>query len=161
MDVNEEIIVEWLHLCKQQFTIEDIKFKVPHNYSDIDILAVDKNGNYYDYEIKWRSAYSVGKKSEKEEINEFIYSLLRKERIKRINEIIGNKPVNHIIISTYKHFGKSEDKRKRIIRRFNKKKIKVLFFEDIVPELYAIVKLEGRYDSPVLQTIRMLKYFKL
>lgn len=26
-DVNEQIVKEWLHLCKEQFTIENIKFR--------------------------------------------------------------------------------------------------------------------------------------
>ena len=88
MDVNEEIVKEWLHICKKQFTLENIRFKVygskgGSNYSDIDILAVDKDGNYYDYEIKWRSVYSLGA-TDKESIDAFIKQVLRKERIEKI-----------------------------------------------------------------------------
>ena len=28
MEVNEIIVKEWLHVCKKQFTLEDILFKV-------------------------------------------------------------------------------------------------------------------------------------
>jgi len=37
MDVNEENVTEWLNLCKNKFTMENIRFKVPYNYGDIDI----------------------------------------------------------------------------------------------------------------------------
>jgi hypothetical protein len=46
-----------LHIHKKQFTLENIRFKVygskgGSNYSDIDILTVDKDENFYDYKIK-------------------------------------------------------------------------------------------------------------
>ena len=165
MDVNEEIVKEWLHICKKQFTLESIRFKVygpkgGSNYSDIDILAVDKDGNFYDYEIKWRSVYSLNA-TDKESIDAFIKQVLRKERIEKIKEIIGEKTCKHIFITTKQLFGRSETKRKLIIEEFNKRNIKIIFFEDIINELVAHIEIKGRYDSPILQTIRMLKYFKI
>jgi len=165
MDVNEEIIIEWLHNCKQQFTIDSIKFKVygpkgGSNYSDIDILAVDKNGNYYDYEIKWRSVYSLVA-TDKEKLKAFINQVIRKERIAKLKEFIGNKSCKHIFITTHQLFGRSEKKRKIITKEFNKRNIEIIFFEDIIKELLDKIEIKGRYDSPILQTIRMLKYFKL
>ena len=165
MDVNEEIVKEWLHICKRQFTLESIRFKVygpkgGSNYSDIDILAVDKNGNFYDYEIKWRSVYSLNA-TDKESVDAFIKQVLREERIEKINEIIGDKLCKHIFITTKQLFGRSETKRKLITEEFNKKDIEIVFFEDVINELVAHIEIKGRYDSPILQTIRMLKYFKI
>lgn len=165
MDVNEEIVREWLHLCKNQFTIDNIPFKVwgpkgGSNYSNIDLLATDTNGVYYNYEIKWRSAYSLSGQN-KEEIKYFIEQVLNKERLKKIKEIIGGGPLRHVFVTTYKHFGMGEEKRKRVINEFNKKDIAVLFFEDIIIDLVKRIDTVGRFDSPVLQTIRMIKYFDL
>lgn len=98
-DVNEEIVVKWLNLCKKQFTIGNIVFKVPRNYSDIDILAVDSEGHYYDYEIKWRSAWSIGA-TDKETIGNLIYQMKRIERVEKIRRITGEKDYKKIFITT-------------------------------------------------------------
>ena len=95
MDVNEEIVREWLQLCKKQFTIDNISFKVSgpkggSNYSNIDLLAIDTEGNYYDYEVKWRSTNSIGA-TDKETVEGFLEQLFRNERIDTIKSIIGNK----------------------------------------------------------------------
>jgi len=165
MDVNEEIVVKWLNICKRQFTIENIAFKTfgpkgGSNYSDIDILAVDKDDKYYAYEIKWRSVYSLGG-TDKESLESFINQVTRKEREEKIKEIIGNKPYKKIFVTTKTLFGKSEKKRNSIEQEFIKKGIEVLYFEKIIKELTDKITIKGRYDSPILQTIRMLKYFNL
>lgn len=164
MDVNEEIVVNWLNLCKEQFTIENIRFKVfgpkgGSNYSDIDILAVDKNGKYYDYEIKWRSVYSLNA-TDGETLEAFINQMLRKERVEKIKEIIGKKQYEKIFITTKRLFGRSSEKRNFIEKEFKKKGIKIIYFEELINELVDKIEIKGRYDSPILQTIRMLKYFE-
>jgi len=164
MDVNEEVVKQWLHICKKQFTIENIRFKVygskgVSNYSDIDILSVDVDGNYYDYEIKWRSVYSIGA-TDKEELGSLIHKMLRTERIEEIKKIIGDKPYKKIFITTKQMFGKTVKKRNHFIREFKKKGIEIKFFEDIISELVGKIDLKGRYDSQITQTIRVMKYFK-
>lgn len=158
-DVNEEIVVKWLNLCKKQFTIENIVFKVPRNYSDIDILAVDNEGCYYDYEIKWRSAWSIGA-TDKETSGNLILQMKREERVEKIRKIIGKKDYKKIFVTTKQFFGK-EEKRKSIEEEFKKEGIEVIYFEEIIKELSEKIKIKGRYDSPILQTIRILKYFDL
>ena len=165
MDVNEEIVVKWLNLCKRQFTIENISFKVfgskgGSNYSDIDILAVDNKGNYYAYEIKWRSVYVLSMTNQ-EILKGFINQITRKEREEKIKEIIGNKSYKKIFVTTKGLFGRSESKRKIIENEFTKNNIEVIYFEEIIKELVNKITVNGRYDSPILQTIRMLKYFGL
>lgn len=163
MDVNEEIVKEWLHTCKRQFTIEGIRFKTfgkkgGSNYSNIDILAVDTNGIYYDYEIKWRSVYSIGA-TDKEGVENFISQMTRPERIETIHGIIGNKLYRKVFVTTMDHFGKTEKKRKSISDQFKNANIELIYFEDIVKDLVEKVETYGIYDVPILQTIRMLKKF--
>jgi hypothetical protein len=55
--------------------------------------------------------------------------------------------------------GKTDAKRKKLEAFFRKKDLSILYFEDIIPQLLEKVLVTGRYDSPILQTIRMLKYF--
>lgn len=165
MDVNEKIINEWLHLCKNQFTITNISFKVygpkgGANYSNIDILAVDENGNFYDYEVKYRSVYSIGT-TDKETIKSLIKQVTRKERVKRIKEIIGKKSYKKILVTTKIFFGKKEEKIEGFIKKFQKHKIEVLFFDNVIPELVKKITILGRYDSETLQIIRMMKQFKI
>ena len=115
MDVNEIIVEEWLRLCENQFTITNIPFKVfgpkgGSNYSNIDIFAVDRKGNFYDYEIKWRRIYSLGA-TDKETVESLIKQLKRRERVSRIRELIGQKPYKKILITTKVFFGKKKEKR--------------------------------------------------
>ncbi|MEM3369611.1 MAG: hypothetical protein QXE90_02025 [Candidatus Micrarchaeia archaeon] len=165
MDVNEEIVKEWIHSCKQQFTIDDLQFKVygskgGSNYSNIDILAVDKSGNYYAYEIKWRSRFTISK-SNKNKIKKFLSQLIRKERNAKIKSIIGNRKINHVLVTTHQLLGRSREKREYMEKQFIKRGITIVYFEDIFRELIQKIEVNGRYNSPVMQTIRILKYFKL
>ena len=41
MEVNEKIVKEYIKLVKGWFYMTDISFPVPHNYSNIDLLAYD------------------------------------------------------------------------------------------------------------------------
>jgi len=59
-EVNEEILEQYLKIVKGWFYIGDIPFTVPYNYSNIDVLGYDPTENqYYDFEVKFRSAYSL------------------------------------------------------------------------------------------------------
>ena len=80
MDVNEEIVIQYIKLIKKWFYMTDISFEVPHNYSNIDLLAYDpENNKYYDIEVKYRSAFSLTLKdmNENAEFLKFVYQLLR------------------------------------------------------------------------------------
>ena len=163
-DVNEIIVSNWLKLCKKQFTMENISVKVEgdkggSNYTDIDILAVDREGNYYNYEIKWRSVFVLPSTDEKH-FPGYVKQLKRLERMKEIKRLTGTTKVKHFFVTTKNHLGKKEEKRQIFIDKFKKECIEVLFFEDIVCELVEVIKINGRYDSEVLQTIRMLKFFE-
>lgn len=165
MDVNEEIVRTWLQLCKNQFTMDDITFKVYRKksgkggggHSNIDILAVDNKGIYYDYEVKWRSRQSIGATS-RETPEALIAQMINKERDKKIKSITGRKSCKKIFITTHIFFRKRKEEMEIM---FKDRGIKVLYFEDIIPELINTVNKKGRYDSPILQTIRMLKHFDL
>ena len=162
MDVNEQIVKEWLCLCKKQFAIENVLFKVPRNYSDIDILAMDKKGDIFDYEIKWRSAW----KMDQEFIDKICSDFDRPERIKKIEDIIGKSKRNKILITTKFTLGQTLKKKQETENFsknksfFEKNKIEVIFFEDILKELIGEIDKNGRYNTPISQTIRMLKYFE-
>lgn len=165
MDVNEEIVKQWLHRCKLQFTIENVTFKTfgkkgGSNYSNIDILACDTNGQFYDYEIKWRSVYSLSA-TENEEPEAFVNQMCRSERIEKIKEIIGNKPYEKVFITTEKMFGKSSKKRKKLESLFEQNGISIYYFENIINELVSSISEKGKYDNETLQIIRMFKIFNL
>jgi len=115
---------------------------------------------FHDYEVKWRSQFTVSV-ANKKRINEMINRVLRKERLDKIGEIIGNQSCEHIFVTTRQHFGRTEKKRNHVKRQFEKHGIEIRFFDDIIRQLVSKIEVKGRYDSPILQTIRMLKYFKI
>lgn len=165
MEVNEEIIEQYLKL-KRFFYIHDIKFKVwgdkgGSNYSNIDFLAISPNGDFYDIEVKFRSKYklTVGSKASEKWIQNLAEQITRKERIEEIKKYSNKKP-KKIIISTHVCFGKKSEKRKVIEEKLRSKvkgyDLEFWYFEDIIPFLRKETGPHGRYDSPILQMIRLL-----
>lgn len=166
MEVNEEIVEQYLKL-KKFFYIHDIQFKVwgkkgGSNYSNIDFLAIDKRGKLYDIEVKFRSKYRVtkGSKSSKKWIDDLVNQLKRKERSEEIKKYTDKKSTK-IIISTHQCFGRKVETRQNIERvikdKLKESKVIVWYFDDIINELKKYVGKYGKYDSPILQMIRLLK----
>ena len=159
MDVNEKIVNEWLNLCKNRFTIQDIKFKVyglkgGSNYSNIDILATDGK-NYYDYEVKWTSAYGTpNTENGLKELREVVSQIYREGRKEKIKEYTNGESSQHFVVLSRNRFTKDDSYVKKL---FNENDIIVLYFEDVVKELADKIGLKGRYDSEISQIIRMLK----
>lgn len=161
MDVNEKIVEEWVRRCKRQFTIINIHFKVTgpkggSNYSDIDILGLDAKGNVYDYEIKWRSTPWVGT-TQKETLEALAGQLLRKERTREIQNITGKKPDHRILITPKLMLEASRKRYEKLLAEFKKESIEIIFFETVLDELILSVNSKGRYDSEILQLIRMFR----
>ena len=162
MESTEQIIEEYLRFVKKWFYLTDIKFKVPGNYSNIDLIAIaDIKDESYDIESKFRSAYHFNI----DEIKDITKQLLRKERQEKIKEFTKRKPIKVLVI--YKEcFGKEKTgKFQKLVKQFHKKikrngfKSEIWFIEDIIELLRAEIKKsgdKGRYDSAVLQTIRLI-----
>lgn len=168
MDVNEEIIEQYLKIIKKWFYMTDISFKVPHNYSNIDLLAyAPKTRRYYDIEVKFRSAFTISLTNIKKDKDfaKFINQFLKSERHKEIEKIIGRQNLTKVFITTYKLFGKSKSKREKIEKEFKKRILKngfkseIWYFDEILPELVQNTVLNGKYNTELLQTIRLLKTY--
>ena len=165
-DVNEEIIEQYLKIVKKWFCVVDIPFKVPQNYSNIDILAYDpKIDKYYDIEVKFRSAYSVTNNGK--DIIWLVeqFSKYKNAREKKLKEYTGRKKAEKILITTRIVMGKSSKKRIGMESDFKKYmkdegyKSHVWYFDDLIPKLVESVDTTGRYNTQLLQTIRMLKVY--
>ena len=165
-EVNEEILEQYLKVVKKWFYIGDIPFAVPSNYSNIDVLGYDPlKKRYYDFEVKYRSAYSMtnnGKDIEylTEQFNEY-----RNQREAKISEYIGNKETIKTIVTTKTMMGKSEAKRAFMEKDYKDKmqklgyKCDIWYFDDMIPELIRNVEKKGRYNTQLLQTIRLIKVY--
>jgi hypothetical protein len=162
MEVNEKIVEEYIKTVKEWFYMADISFPVPHNYSNIDLLAYDhRNDIFYDMEIKYRSAYQLPQK-DSERRDDLIEQLIRPERQEKLKEIIGgNKTIKKIFVTTKKHFGKGDINEKYFISELEKEgfKCEVWYFDDIIPELYDRLDLKGHYNTELTQTIRLIKTY--
>lgn len=168
MDVNEEIIIQYVKLIKKWFYMTDISFQVPHNYSNIDLLAYDPaNKKYYDIEVKYRSAFTLSLTNIKKdkEFTRFVNQFLRPERAKKTKEIIGNKKPTKVFVTTHRLFGKTKKKREQIEQEFKKKILKkgfdceIWYFDDIIPKIFDSVEKTGRHNTELIQTIRFIKTF--
>jgi len=156
MDVNEEIVKAWLHNCKKQFTIENVPYpKKGSNYGDIDILAVDANGQFYDYEIKGMFSYSLNRSYYGWLINQIVNI----ERENQVRSIIGRRAYNRVFVANENFLGKRKGNVK--LHHFLKKHgIVVITLETVIKDLVSSATSEGpKCDSQVMQTIRWLKEF--
>jgi hypothetical protein len=168
-EVNEEILEQYLKVVKKWFYIGDITFTVPHNYSNIDVLGFDPIAKkYYDFEVKFRSAFSLTNDGEGKGISYLVdqFEKYKDQREEKIREFIGRSKTIKVVVTTKKMLGKSEAKRSEMETTFHNKmkalgyKSEIWYFDDMIPTLVERVDVKGRYNTQLLQTIRMLKIYE-
>lgn len=167
MDVNEEIVEQYLKIVKKWFYMSDIAYKMKHNWGNIDILAFDPVENlYYDIEVKFRSRFKLHLPSfdSNPEKDKFINQLAGEERNVKIQEII-HTTARKIFVTTHSLFGHKEENRREIETRFkNLLKSKgfeceVWYFDDIIRKLVDQTNVKGKYNTQLIQTIRLIKTY--
>ena len=166
-EVNEEILEQYLKVVRRWFYIGDITFTVPHNYSNIDVLGFDPIANvYYDFEVKFRSAFSLTNDGEGISYLVDQFEKFKDQREGKLREFIGQCKTIKVVVTTKKMLGKSEVKRSEMERTFHEKmkalgyKSEIWYFDDMIPKLVERVDVKGRYNTQLLQTIRMLKIYE-
>ena len=165
-EVNEEILEQYLKVVKQWFYIGDIPFVVPHNYSNIDVLGYDpKNNKYYDFEVKFRSAFSLTNNGKSIDYLVEQFSKYKKLREGKLKEYIGGRKTIKVVVTTYKMMGKTTEKRNNMEKDFKAAmkregfNSQVWYFDEMIPLLVENVSEKGRHNTQLLQTIRMLKIY--
>ena len=164
MEVNEEIIEQYLKFVRGWFYISDISFRVPRNYSNIDLLAFDpKSGNYFSLPAKSRRGGDQSLSS----VDKLVAQFTSRNRAKRLSQYTNGKKPRKILVTTKRMFGRSETKRAAMERAFRAmlkqkghRRVEVWYFDDIIPKIVASVHRRGRYNTELLQAIRMIKDFQ-
>ena len=166
MEVNEEILEQYLKVVKKWFYIGDISFKVPHNYSNIDVLGYNpKNKKHYDFEVKYRSAYSLTNNASSIKYLTDQFRKYHRQRENKLKEFVGTSEIIKVMVTTHTMLGKSLKKRNEMENKFYKKmaslgyKSEIWYFDEMIPLLVKHVDKSGRYNTQLLQTIRMLKTY--
>ena len=165
-EVNEEILEQYLKIKKKWFYVSDISFVVPHNYSNIDVLGFDPATNkFYDFEVKYRSAFSLTNNGKDIDYLVTQFSKYKDQREKRLAEYTNSQPITKVIVTTKKMLGLSEGKRSEMEDTFHERMKKegfvseIWYFDEMIPELVSCVEESGRYNTQLLQTIRLLKVY--
>lgn len=165
-EVNEEILEQYLKVKKHWLYAGDIPFKVKHNYSNIDVLGFDPEADaYYDFEVKYRSAFSLTNDGKSIDYLVDQFDKYRDEREAKLLEFTHGKPTTKIVVTTYKMLGMSKSKRTAMEKAFHTKmkalgfKSEIWYFDEMIPELVKCVDEAGRYNTQLFQTIRMLKVY--
>jgi hypothetical protein len=159
MDANEIIVEECARVCRGQLTITDVKFAVSRNYSNIDILAYDpKHDCFYDYEVKWRATEWIGA-TPPEQPEALVKQMTREERADRIKCLIGETNYSKLkrVFVTPKHWLKSP-KGQLLVAELARANIELKYFEDVIADLKTAVTSPGRYDSTVVQLVRVIGF---
>lgn len=165
-EVNEEILEQYLKVRKRWFYVGDISFVVPHNYSNIDVLAFDPcSGTYYDFEVKYRSAFSLTNNGKAIEYLVEQFSKYKSQREEKLAEYTNGAPTTKVLVTTKKMMGLSSVKRSSMEAAFSQQmsgfgyKSEVWYFDEMIPELVKHVDTAGRYNTQLMQTIRLLKVY--
>jgi len=165
-EVNEEIVAQYLKIIKKWCYVIDIPFRVPRGNSNIDLLAYNpKHRKYYDIEVKFRSAATLTRC--KEDIDYLVnqFHQYKEYREKKLQEYTHGRKTIKVIVTTYRYLGKSVEKHQYMEEQFYKAmkrlgyKSEIWYFDDMIPELVEHVDERGRYNTQLLQTIRMLKIY--
>ena len=166
-EVNEEILEQYLKVVKKWFYIGDIPFIVPRNYSNIDVLGYDPvKKQYFDFEVKFRSAFSLSDNDTDFEYLVDQFDKYKEQRDAKIKEYIGSVKTTKVVVTTFKMLGKSLSKRQSMELKFHTRmkklgyKSEIWYFDYMIPELIENVTVNGRYNTQLLQTIRMLKIYQ-
>ena len=165
-EVNEEILEQYLKVVKKWFYVTDIPFAVPHNYSNIDVLSYDPvNKKYYDFEVKFRSAFSLPNNQESTDYLVEQFNKYAPQRNAKLREFAGRRRPVRVIVTTRTMIGKSQLKKTEMEKRFRRRMrdlgytADIWYFDDMIPELVENVESTGRYNTQLLQTIRLLKIY--
>lgn len=165
-EVNEEILEQYLKVKMHWFYVGDIPFKVKHNYSNIDVLGFDPEADvYYDFEVKYRSAFSLTNDVKSIDYLVDQFKKYGDAREAKLLEFTHGKPTTKIVVTTHKMLGMTKSKRTAMEEAFHTKmkalgfKSEIWYFDKMIPKLVKCVAETGRYNTQLLQTIRMLKVY--
>ncbi len=105
-EVNEEILEQYLKVVKRWFYIGDIPFTVPHNYSNIDVLGYDPiTDQYYDFEVKFRSAFSLTNDGEAIRYLVDQFEKYREQREAKLSQLIARPKTIKFVVKKLNNKG--------------------------------------------------------
>lgn len=132
-----------------------------------EVLGYDpKAKQFYDFEVKFISVFSLTNDGESTGYLADQFEKYREQREDAISAFIGKNITTKVIVTTKKMLGKSEAKRSEMEGVFHQRMEKlgdmaqVWYFDDMIPELVRHADVKGRYNTQLLQTIRMLKLYE-
>jgi hypothetical protein len=173
-DINEEIVTQYLKLVKKWLYTVDITFNISQNYSNVDLLAYNPvSDTYYDIEVTYRSNFTMtatdrnGNDISTSSVK-WLVELFTEypEREKIIKQYTNNRGTTKVLVTTKQMMGKNNAKRHKLEAAFKKsmvkagfKNLEIWYFDDMIPKIVDQVRLESRYNTELLQIIRMLNVY--
>jgi hypothetical protein len=106
MDVNEEIVKTYFEVVKDCLVRDNIPYT---NYNaGIDLLAINKRGEVFDIEVKWRgSTIKIEEDGKTWSYIHYKEQLLNKERDDRIKKVTGKYPSVKFLVTTRSHLSRN------------------------------------------------------
>ncbi len=161
MDVNEKIVICWLQKCKNIFTIDDVEYDKFH--SSIDILGLDINAKeILDIEVKFKARIKIDESDNKQNgyqhIKKQLFSVDRQKAIKKLLLNKNDFKIVKVFITTKRFM--TVGKFDYWMQRFQKDKIRVLFFDDILKDLGLMASKLNKANDEILQTLRIYDQFR-
>ena len=158
MDVNEKIVNSWLQ-NKLFFTINSIFYGQYHN--DIDILAINvKKKEIWDCEVKVRTGTTMISDNDNKQngFNHFVNTFQSQERKDKLNEYMDNTfTVKQKFITTKSLFGKTDKNQKKWFYKFKQENIEVIYFDEVMNELYEYAIQTKKSTDEIVQVLRLLQ----
>lgn len=161
MDVNEKIVNSWLQ-NKLFFTINSIFYGQYHN--DIDILAININKKeIWDCEVKVRTGSTMisDNNNKQNGFNHFVSTFQSQERKDKLNQYVDNNfTIKQKFITTKSLFGTTDKNQKKWFEKFKQENIEVIYFDEVMNELYEYAIETKKSTDEIIQVLRLLQINK-
>ncbi len=165
-DVNEEIVRQYFEL-KGYFVRTDVPYlksknqtgKKSSGYGDIDLVLMHPNGYKAIVGVSgWHRERITP--SYIEDWEDRLFSFVSPLALDKASQVLGTQDFKKILVIS--QLGSRGDSKSKFIQEAKKKGVdEVIEFPTILKELIKLIEIEPSYDSEVLQTLRLLKIYKI
>lgn len=152
IEPGQVIVQKWFEM-QGYFLQTNVKYKVPRNYSDIDLIGINKNGEGLVVEVKSWVQYAIGVKEGKDLIRRLSSN---KTLSRKIERTIGKRKTKKVLVLTQL----SKWTMAKLDKFAKARHVQIVTMDNLLTSLIQHLDLGPSYDDEALQVLRIIKAYK-
>jgi hypothetical protein len=148
-----QILVQKYLEMQGYFLKSNVRYAVPRNYSDIDLMGINKEGEGIVAEVKAWGTMDVGLKDGMQLVDDFSF----KPFSNKVREILGEKRKIRKILVLASIGSRSIQQLEDYARTTN---VEIITLDSVIKSLLENLEPNLNYDNEALQIIRLLRLYK-